>query len=194
MRPFIHTFTGRDINPFEMKLSDIDILDIAHGLACSNRFNGQVKRPISIAQHSVYVARLCSDSPYELQGLLHDGAEAFVGDVVKWIKATPEFITFRGIEDSIQKLIFKKFNCPLKLGRSVELSDRIMVRFEGKKGFGNSFKIDHPDYPELTVDELTRIGKWGFWTWRQAEESFLDHFRMLMYDYNISKTTRINNW
>ena len=177
----ITTYTGKELDLFHLKKSDICIEDIAHALALCNRFAGHTKKPISVAQHSVYTSRLCINSRIEiqLQALLHDGAEAYIGDVTKWIKQTPPFEMFRSIEHDIEKLIFNVFGCPHGMRQEVELADRIMVCFEGKKGFGNSFKIDHPDYPELTIDELARIGKWGFWTWRQAEESFLDHFRML---------------
>lgn len=180
MKPVIQTYSRRIINPFEMTIDDIDIRDIAHSLSMVNRFIGHTKKPISVAQHSVYVSRICADTEYELQGLLHDAAEAYIGDMTKWVKHTPQMKCFREIEDRIQKLIFKRFNCPEELGKNVEEADRIMVRYEGIKGFGPDFKIDHPNYPPLTPQELEQVGKWGFWDWHISEELFMVHFRMCL--------------
>ena len=172
----IQTFSGKIVNPLDLRPEDICIEDIAHALACCNRFAGHVKRPISVAQHSIYVSRLCDDTGYELQGLLHDASEAYLGDITKWLKATPALQAFRQVEDHAQKIIYRKFNCTALVSDVVEMADRIMVRFEGGKGFRH-FTIDHPNYPPLSATEIARVGAWGFWTWRAAEEAFLLRFR-----------------
>src|SRR4051812_2148358 len=100
MAPLILTYTGKHVNPFDLKPDDICIEDIAHALALCNRFAGHTKRPMSVAQHSVYVSRLCPN--YRLAGLLHDASEAYLGDVTKWVKSTHEFEAYREAEDRIQ--------------------------------------------------------------------------------------------
>jgi uncharacterized protein len=181
MKPFIRTYTGKEINPLDVKLDEICIEDIAHGLSLCNRFAGQTKRPISVAQHSVYVTRLCSKSPREiqLQALLHDAPEAILGDITKWLKQTPPMEEFRKIEHDLEKRIFYKFGCPHCMRLEVEEADRIMVYFEGIKGFGPDFVINHPNYHIPTKEEIEKIGPWGFWSWRQSEELFLYEFRRL---------------
>lgn len=174
----IRTFTGKEINLFAMTFDDICIEDIAHALACINRFNGQVKFPISVAQHSIYVSYL-SDKACQMQGMLHDASEAYIGDVTKWLKHTPEMKHFRELEDDIQTLIYQKFQCDEKIHPSVEMADRIMVRWEGTKGFGDDFRIDHPNYPDLTDLEIKRVGFWGAWSWERSESSFLARFTSL---------------
>lgn len=191
MKCCIMTYTGRTVNPLDVKLHDICIEDIAHSLACINRFNGHLSRPVSVAQHSVYVSRLAEElysSEYTevskmiaLQGLLHDGSEAYLGDMTKWLKNTDEMKSYRDAEDRCQDTIYAKFGCFLKMYKEVELADRIMVRFEGK--LIPNFKIDHPNYPELTADELSLIGKWSPWSWKQAEEAFLVRFGVLSASY-----------
>jgi len=176
MKPIIRTFTGKEINPFEIRLGEICIDDIAHGLALCNRFAGQTRYPISVAQHSVYCSRLCGGS---LQALLHDASEAYLGDVTKWVKQTPEMAQFRIIEHNLEKLIFQKFGCEYDIKSEVEEADRIMVRFEGLQGFGSSFFINHPNYPLLTKRDTQRIGSWKFINWRKAEEMFLNCYREL---------------
>ena len=137
-----------------------------------------MKKPISVAQHSIYVARLCEGHGCELQGLLHDAAEAYIGDITKWLKRTEAMTAFRHLEADIQRTIFKKFKCDTIQHKMVSKADKIMVRFEGMKGFDKNFKIDHPHYPNLTEQEIENVGKWGFWRWRESERLFLDHFRL----------------
>lgn len=79
--PVITTFTGRTVNPLALEVSDIDVRDIAHALACQNRFAGHTQLPVNTALHSYYVSMMCPSNP--LRGLLHDGAEAYLGDVTK---------------------------------------------------------------------------------------------------------------
>lgn len=173
----MRTFTGKELNLFRLTLDDICIEDIAHSLACINRFNGHVSEPINVAQHSCYVAKLCYGTGFQLQGLLHDAAEAYIGDVTKWLKQTPMMAEFRLLEQIIQSKIFRKFGCPAEMQEPVSYADRVMVRFEGVKGFGSDFWINHPDYPKLTDEEIKLVGRWYHWTWQESEDIFLAHFR-----------------
>jgi hypothetical protein len=185
LNPVIHTFTGKEVNPLNVHLDDICIEDIAHALACTNRFCGHTRVPISVAQHSVYVSRFVQSEGQlhhqraPLQGLLHDAAEAYLGDVTKWLKHSKPMKTFREAEDRLQCVIYEKFGLPWTMFLEVEWADRVMVRFEGMKGFGKSFKINHPNYPPLTKAEIEAVGKWSPWSWKQSEEAFLAQYRTL---------------
>jgi len=178
----IRTFSGLEVDPLNLRPDEIDIRDIAHSLALCNRFVGHSKKPISVAQHSVYVSRiafaLTDNRSIAKQGLLHDGAEAYLGEVTRWLKRTAEFTSYRLKESELEAQIFMKFGCLSTRHPAVDQADRIMVRFEGLQGFGPSFKINHPDYPPLTAKELNLVGKWGHWTWKTAEDIFLTTFRM----------------
>lgn len=89
--PYIQTYTGKKFHPFDPKPEEICIEDIAHSLAHICRFNGHTEFFYSVAQHSLIVAHLLKDeSPLtQLLGLLHDAAEAYIGDIPAPIK--PEF-------------------------------------------------------------------------------------------------------
>ena len=82
---FISTFLGNRFYPQNPCVEDIDIEDIAHGLAYTCRFNGQSTAFYSVAQHSLMVADLVADE-LKLEALMHDAAEAYLGDVVKPLK------------------------------------------------------------------------------------------------------------
>lgn len=196
--PVIRTYTGLEVNPLDLKVSDICVEDIAHSLALINRFNGQTRKPISVAQHSVYVSRLVDIDPTApdgwftpFLGLFHDSPEAYLGDVTKWLKGTPEMAGYRAAEERAEGVIYTAL---LRRGGGsfmtpeVEWADRVMVRFEGShsQGFGRNFKIlgqdggAHPNYPPLTEDEKVLIGAWKPWSWRQAEEAFMERYNTLM--------------
>jgi uncharacterized protein len=176
---YITTFAYKHVNPLRLQPEDIDIRDIAHALALINRFVGHTPKPISVAQHSVYVSRLC-EGPHALQALLHDASEAYLGDVSKWVKQTPAMCLYREIEDQAQRVIFKKYGCKTRMHPSVVEADKLMVRFEAHRMFGLKTRLfENPEYPKPTHVEEQRVGPWKPWIWTWAEESFLERFRAL---------------
>lgn len=191
MTSSIYTFTGRRVNPLDLRPEDICIEDIAHHLACCNRFAGACRVPISVAQHSVYAAQLCWDTPHALQALLHDAAEAYLGDVTKWLKMTPEFAAYREAEHRIQRTIYRHFGCAEEDATEVKSADRLLVRYEMWRSWGEGFTVapnalqsEQPElaalYPdEISEEEKARIGHWVPWDWRRAEWSFLTTYRTL---------------
>lgn len=182
MIPFITTYTGRRINPLNVRPEDICIEDIAHALACCNRFAGHATRPISVGQHSVYVSRVAGrHSAHDaLQGLLHDASEAYLGDVTRFLKATPEMSAYRLVEYEIEKTVYRKFGLSVSMTAPVRDADNLLVRFELGKAFGPSYVFDVPGFPKITPEERKLIGKWTWWSWKTAEEVFLAEFRGLI--------------
>lgn len=83
---YISTYLGNRFYPQDPARSQIDIEDIAHGLAYTCRFNGQTRTFYSVAQHSLIVSDLVTEE-LKLDALLHDASEAYLGDVVKPLKA-----------------------------------------------------------------------------------------------------------
>jgi len=181
--PRIMTYTGLLVNPFDLQADTIVLEDIAHGLACCNRFTGQAIKPITVAQHSVYVSRLVEEhgARVALQGLLHDASEAYLGDVSKLVKHTPEMAWFRTIEDRAQAVIFRKFDCDKTQHPAVTDADKLMLRYEAPRAFGYRWQtVDNSvDNAPTTADEEARIGKWAPLNWRMAEDAFVAQYRRL---------------
>jgi hypothetical protein len=175
-RPRITTYTGLVVNPLDLQPSDVRIEDIAHALALINRFCGHTAVPISVAQHSVHVSRLCNGAAF--QGLLHDAAEAYLNDITKWVKAAPEMAPFRAAEARAQRVILERFGCEPELADEVEVADRLMVRYEYERGY-NGRVIDRPAYPRITEQERRLVGPWEPWAWDRAERAFLARFKEL---------------
>ncbi len=131
------TYTGKYVDPFDLKAQDIDIVDIAHHLSQICRFNGASRYHYSVAQHSVLVAEhmnqvLRITRPDELlQGLLHDAAEAYLCDVPRPLKYRPEFVFYRGLEENAMMVIADKFRLEWPFVPEVKQADNAMLVAEG---------------------------------------------------------------
>lgn len=123
----ITTFTGRNLDPLDLSPDQVDIQDIAHALAQTCRFGGHCRDFYSVAEHSVLVSNLCPEDA-RLEGLLHDAAEAYLGDVPAPLKAA--LPNFASVEESVLRVVARKFGLTLPLPASVETADQAMLRHE----------------------------------------------------------------
>lgn len=107
----MRTYTGRLVNPLALKPEDIDIRDISHSLSNICRYNGHSAWHYSVCQHSVYVAMMLDalNPTLQLKGLLHDAAEAYLCDIPRPLKNTPEFAFYHTVEDSAMGAIYQAF-------------------------------------------------------------------------------------
>jgi 5'-deoxynucleotidase YfbR-like HD superfamily hydrolase len=129
---------------------------------------------VSVAQHSVYVSWLC-DGPSALQALLHDATEAYLGDVTKYVKASPEMAGYRAAEDAAWRAVCERFSIPETLAPGVEAADKLMVRYEAMMAWRPE-GLPVPGYGPLTDAELAAMPRWEFWSWDVAEELFLARY------------------
>lgn len=103
-RGWMGTFHGGKFFPLAPKAADVNIVDIAHGLAMTCRYGGQCKRYYSVAEHCVHVSHMV-DPKYALHGLLHDSAEAWMGDMPRPLKHQPEMKAFRDAEAAVEIVV-----------------------------------------------------------------------------------------
>jgi 5'-deoxynucleotidase YfbR-like HD superfamily hydrolase len=94
-RAWQRMLSGRRLDLLDPTPVDIEIEDIAHGLAFVARWNGQTRGdwPYSVAEHSLLVeqilTRMHADTPprWQLAALLHDAPEYVIGDMISPVKA-----------------------------------------------------------------------------------------------------------
>jgi uncharacterized protein len=119
--------SGRRLDLLEPSPLDVEIADIAHGLARVARWNGQTKgaHAFSVAQHSVLVERLVTElSPRlsreaRLMALLHDGPEYVVGDLISPFKAAVG-INYKALEERLQMAIHLRFGLPAQIPQALK--------------------------------------------------------------------------
>ena len=137
----------------------IHLGDIVHALSRMNRFNGQTRAPISVLWHSMMVAELCRyEAPAtRLEALLHDGAEAYVGDWISPLKGLTDG-TLEKLRDRIQRTVFEAAGLHRNtnaLSEPVQKADLLMARYEGNQEYGYGRRI--PWHEPLRGVEIERV-------------------------------------
>ena len=128
-RGWMQTFTGRQFYPLAPRAEDIAIEDVAHGLAMTCRYGGHTKHFYSVAEHCVLVSRHVPPE-FAREGLLHDTAEAYIGDMVRPLKYQDAMLEFRKAEAAIERCVAERFALrtdPEALAAVKEIDDRILV-------------------------------------------------------------------
>lgn len=128
----IPTYTGKMFDLRNPTSEMIDIRDIAHALSYVTRFTGQTNRRYSVAEHSVHVSWLVKPR-FALAALLHDAAEAYIGDLSSPLKRLLGSGLVQ-IESRIQKVIDQKFGVDRtdEVTAAVKLADRIALDTEAR--------------------------------------------------------------
>lgn len=167
---WIETFTHRKFNVFNPNPNDVDIRDIAHALACNARFNGHLSRPISVAEHSIFVSRFVSTGN-RFVALLHDAAEAYLSDIPRPIKQF--FPEIKLLDQRVTQVIFDKFGITGWIPEEVKMIDQRICLSEA---LDSRFHIEDwviaKDLKPL--DHLPH-----YWSPPEAEMYFISRFKEL---------------
>lgn len=132
--PTILLFGGTYFDFTAPETSAFTIEDIAHGLAMTCRFAGQCSRHYSVAQHSVHLSRLVPHG-HAYQGLMHDAAEAFVGDMAKPLKIM--LTEYQAVEKRVEATIFARFKVATPLPPTIKDADLRMLVTEQRQLMAN---------------------------------------------------------
>ena len=173
---WIQTYSGRRIDLLHPKPSDIYIEDIAQALSMQCRFSGHCTKFYSVAQHSVFVSKIC-DSVDALYGLLHDASEAYLVDIPKPLKYSGKFDIYLKFEKKMMKAIYKSFNLEYKEPESVLMADRVMLMTEARD---LATRFNPSDWGKVSpaAFKIEAIGP------EAAKEMFLKRFNELNKDNN----------
>lgn len=132
---WIQTATGRRFWPLDPRPEDVSIRDIAHALSLICRFVGHALEFYSVAQHSVLVSRLAMTREEALWFLLHDAAEAYIGDISRplkrslWADLGPEQMTsIRNVELKLLRCVGEALDLPTLPKKDTTEADDMTVR------------------------------------------------------------------
>jgi 5'-deoxynucleotidase YfbR-like HD superfamily hydrolase len=183
--------SGRRLDLLDPSPLDIEIADIAHGLARVARWNGQTSGAhiFSVAQHTLLVETVMReqaprvDVSLRLAALLHDAPEYVVGDMISPFKAVLGG-DYKAVEKRLLAAIHIRFGLPPELApgivRLIKQADRGAAYLEATElaGFAEAearrlFGRDPALPPATRQDYLTP------WSAAKAEKRFLARFRAL---------------
>jgi hypothetical protein len=142
--------SGRRLDLLHPAPQDIEIEDIAHGLARVARWNGQTSgsHSFSVAQHSVLVERIAGSivpdltAAERLAALLHDSPEYVIGDLISPFKVVLGD-GYKAIERRLLEAIHTRFNLPLSgpaLSDVIKQADKVAAYWEATQFAGFSGK------------------------------------------------------
>jgi 5'-deoxynucleotidase YfbR-like HD superfamily hydrolase len=179
--------SGRRLDLLDPSPLDIEIEDIAHGLARVARWNGQTigEHAFSVAQHSVVVEEIVAhvrpdiEPRWRLAALLHDASEYVIGDMISPFKAALG-VDYRTFEERLESAIHIRFGLPAKTPQPIKAlikeADRACAFFEAVQlaGFGREEAIPLFGLPpkgySLTIEP---------WPAKLAQERYVHRFHAL---------------
>jgi uncharacterized protein len=183
--------SGRRLNLIEPSPLDIEIADIAHGLARVARWNGQTSGPhiFSVAQHTLLVETVMReqlpriDVSWRLAALLHDAPEYVIGDMISPFKAVLGE-DYKSVEKRLLSAIHIRFGLPAMLAdkttQAIKAADKGAAYLEATELAG--FAADEAKRlfgRDPGLSEATRRDYLTPWSAAKAEKRFLARFEAL---------------
>ncbi len=150
-RAWQRMLSGRRLDLLDPSPLDVEIADIAHGLARVARWNGQTdgEHAFSVAQHSLLVEAIAGgivpglDRRLRLAALIHDAPEYVIGDLISPFKAALT-LDYREFEAKLLAAIHLRFGLPPELppqaAKLIKRADRVAAYYEatGLAGFSRA--------------------------------------------------------
>ena len=187
-RAWQRMLSGRRLDLLDPSPMDIEIGDIAHGLARVARWNGQTvgDNGFSVAQHSLVVEDIAAhlepglEVRWRLAALLHDAAEYVIGDMISPFKAALG-IDYKTFEEKLEGAIHIRFGLPPKtpahIKALIKKADHACAFFEASQlaGFEKTESVALFGLPprgyELNIEP---------WAPSQAQARYVERFEVLM--------------
>nr|WP_139832275.1 HD family hydrolase [Mesorhizobium australicum] len=150
-RAWQRMLSGRRLDLLDPSPLDVEIGDVAHGLARVARWNGQTRgdHAFSVGQHSLVVEAIFhamrpeASLAQRLAALLHDAPEYVIGDMISPFKAVVGG-GYKEVEARLQAAIHLRFGLPAKLSealkKDIKRADQVAAYFEATElaGFTTS--------------------------------------------------------
>jgi uncharacterized protein len=187
-RAWQRMLSGRRLDLLDPSPMDIEIEDIAHGLARVARWNGQTigDHAFSVAQHSLIVEEIAAYiepelTPQErLMALLHDGSEYVIGDMISPFKNALG-VDYRTFEDRLERAIHIRFGLlpktPALLKKLIKRADLACAYFEATQlaGFGKEESLSlfgaPPNGLQISIEP---------WSATQAQNAYVERHNALI--------------
>jgi len=151
-RAWQRMLSGRRLDLLDPSPLDIEIEDIAHGLARVARWNGQThgRHAYSVAEHCVLVEFLTIqmepnlDRQWRLAALLHDAPEYVIGDMISPFKAALG-LDYKAFEARLSAAIHMRFSIPVDIPEKIE---KLIKRADKASAFFEATQLAGFDHEE----------------------------------------------
>ncbi|MBI4723975.1 MAG: HD family hydrolase [Rhodomicrobium sp.] len=192
-RAWQRMLSGRRLDLLDPSPLDIEIGDIAHGLARVARWNGQTKgaHAFSVAQHSIVVEAIAAalkpqlSHQFRLAALLHDAPEYVIGDLISPFKAAMG-VNYKSFEERIQRAIDIRFGLPASLpvgvAQLIKKADKIAAYHEATQLAGFSIADARQYFGDPSTLEVKLPGilqDLDAMETAMAQAAYLERFAML---------------
>ena len=139
-RAWQRMLSGRRLDLLDPTPMDIEIEDIAHGLAFVARWNGQTRGDFaySVAEHSLLVEEIftrqtSSEPKWQLAALLHDAPEYVIGDMISPVKSAIG-ASYGELDQRLTAAVHLRFGLPailpLMIKKAIKAADKISAWLE----------------------------------------------------------------
>ncbi len=181
--------SGRRLDLLDPRPEDIEITDIAHGLARVARWNGQTtgEHAFSVAQHSLLVTRIIEEDKGSgeqtllLAALLHDAPEYVIGDLISPFKAALG-LDYKTFELKLLGAIHRRFGLPEQLPsewiRTIKAADRVAAYWEATHLAGFSGEEAQIYFGSPSSSDVPHEAGEA-WSTARAQQRYLDFFARL---------------
>ena len=185
---WMQSFTGAQVWPLDPRVEDFRAEDIAHALACQNRFAGHAREPYSVGEHSVRasfavdVAGCRTDDQrrkLRLAALMHDATETYLVDLPRPIKRDPSLWGYRAAEERMATVIESWLRLPHGAFEwpAVKRVDHVMLVTEAR----DLLTLPPAPWGQAQGAKVAPLSEvivpWG---WREAERRFRERFDELV--------------
>jgi uncharacterized protein len=192
-RAWQRMLSGRRLDLLDPAPKDIEIEDIAHGLARVARWNGQTagQHAFSVAQHALVVEEIATAMQpdlarrWQLAALLHDAPEYVIGDLISPFKAAIG-LDYKAFENRLLEAIHRRFSLPPSLPdrvvQAIKSADRVAAYYEATRlaGFTEMEATRYFGIPRGVTGTLrTRLLALDPIPIASAQAAFLARFREL---------------
>jgi hypothetical protein len=164
---YIKTYTGKIFYPLAPTLDQICIEDIAHALSNVCRYGGHCEKTLTVAQHSCMVSDWLPQ--YKLEGLMHDGTEAYLGDMVRPLKHSPKMRQYRLAENKLDIILHEKFD--------LDPAARKLVKEYDNRALATEMKLLFSDRT-ISFEPLP-ITKYVVWSHQRSKKEFMKRWEKL---------------
>jgi uncharacterized protein len=193
VRAWQRMLSGRRLDLLDPDPADIEIEDIAHGLARVARWNGQTSgvHALSVAQHALIVEMIADSGEqawndrWRLAALLHDAAEYVIGDLISPFK-TAIGLDYKAFEIRLMHAVHRRFDLPVdpppEVADRIKQADRFAAYYEATRLAGFSTSEAERFFGRPTgLGPVVQAELDALWPWSagQAQSAFIARFAAL---------------